>query len=138
MGAFEFVHDDGGAVESGFGDGGCVARAIAIATGRSYASVYWALRDWKRKRGMFDASPRAGVPIAGVHDVLRWPWTPGRSFTLPRGRLILAFDHADGFIGVGHMAAMIDHVVHDTPEMWFGEPMAVIGVWLPAKRTPIP
>lgn len=125
-----FIFNDGGRAAAGFKGqaGDCVARSIAIATGRPYAEVYAALaagtgsqrRSAVTKRRT--ASARNGVNtnrkwfkdyMAG----LGWRWVPTMSIgtgcrvhltadELPSGRLIISVSK--------HYTAMIDGIIHDT------------------------
>lgn len=119
---------DGGALAAGFigrNRGDCVARSVAVASGRPYQDVYLGLHDaakgerrGKRKRGI--SNPSSGVygktarryieSIGGV-------WTPTmgigtgcrvhmKASELPAGRLVVSLSK--------HYSAVIDGVVHDT------------------------
>jgi hypothetical protein len=117
-----FVYDDGGRKAAGFKGktGDCVTRAIAIATGQPYQTVYadlWGgLRDYSdnhrdrvakrisRGRGLKGTAPRNGVSPKIYKPYLQslgWKWTPTmaigsgckvhlRADELPAGRLIAA------------------------------------------------
>lgn len=123
----KFVIDDGGRSAAGYKGvtGDCVARAIAIATGKNYQEVYDALnvagqseRRGSRKRGVSNA--RTGVykqTIRKYLESLGWKWTPTmgigtgckvhlRAEELPAGRLIVNVSK--------HTVAVIDGVIHDT------------------------
>jgi hypothetical protein len=121
----KFVFDDGGRAAAGFRGraGDCVTRAIAIATGKPYREVYDALnaiarceRAGKRKR----SSSRVGVRPRTYRRYLNslgWQWkatmhigsgcrTHMRDSELPKGALIVRVS--------GHLAAVIDGILHDT------------------------
>jgi hypothetical protein len=123
------VYDDGGRAAAGFkGEArDCVARAIAIATGKPYREVYDALNAWiKRYRPRCNKhtsgreGARTGVRKRIRHaylTALSWRWTPTmrvgsgcrvhlRADELPPGRLLVATSK--------HLVAVIDGVIHDT------------------------
>jgi hypothetical protein len=121
----QFVHDDGGRAAAGYKGraGDCVARSVAIASGRPYAEVYAALAtgagNERKSRG---ASARNGI-----HTTRKWfkdymrsigfEWTPTMligqgckvhldAAELPAGRLVVAVSK--------HYTAVIEGVIHDT------------------------
>lgn len=121
----KFVFNDGGRAVSGFRGrtGDCVVRAIAIGTGKPYREVYEDLnmlakseRSGTRKR----SSSRTGVHRSIYRRYLQslgWRWTPTmqigsgcrihlKKSELPRGILIVRVS--------GHLAAVIEGVLHDT------------------------
>lgn len=123
----EFVYSDGGRKDAGYksSNSDCVTRAIAIATGISYQTVYDALSDLaqserrgKRKRGI--SSPETGVYRQTYHRYILsigWRWYPtmgiGTGCTvhlsdgeLPNGRLIVKVSR--------HLTTVIDGVIYDT------------------------
>jgi hypothetical protein len=122
-----FVMNDGGRLTYGYKGvtGDCVTRAIAIATGESYQTVYDALnvlavseRRGIRKRRV--SSSRSGVYRQTYQKYLAkmgWKWIPTmqvgsgckvhlRAEELPKGRLVVRVS--------GHLTAVIDGVIHDT------------------------
>lgn len=126
----EFHYNDGGRAAAGFkgNAGDCVARAVAIASGRSYLEVYNALsagcrgqRLTKRARKR-KASARNGVNTGRkwFRDYMRgmgFTWTPTMHIgtgcrvhlhegELPAGRLVVSLS--------GHLTAVINGVIHDT------------------------
>lgn len=124
-----YVYDDGGRAAAGFQGKtcDCVARAIAIATGKPYREVYDAINEaargecaGRRKRGR--SSARLGVYKETYHWLLQswgWVWSPTmaigtgcrvhlRSDELPAGRLIVSLSK--------HLVAVIDGVIHDTSD----------------------
>lgn len=138
----DFVYDDGGRAAAGYkGDtGDCVIRAIAIATGESYADVYAAInalakseRTGKSKRGV--SSARNGVYRVTYDKYLiaaGWTWTPTmkigqgckvhlRREELPGGRLIVSLSK--------HLAAVIDGALHDTHDCSRDGARCVYGYW---------
>lgn len=123
-----FVQDDGGRAAAGFKGkaGDCVARAIAIATKKSYREVYDAInqcadleRPTAKRRGRRSSS-RTGVfkpTIRRYMESLGWRWVPTmhvgqgckvhlRDDELPSGRLVVNVSR--------HTTAVIDGVLHDT------------------------
>lgn len=122
-----FVYDDGGR-PAGFGNAtrDCVTRAIAIATGQSYAEVYAALNTAAARErprcGKRRSSARTGVRKATIRrylESLGWQWTPTMGIgtgcrvhlaagELPAGRLIVSVSR--------HLVAVIDGVIHDTAD----------------------
>ena len=122
-----WTYDDGGRREAGFSSstGDCVCRAIAIATGLAYKTVYDDLAEMsaserRTKRRKRQSHPRTGVR-RGVYQRylfhMGWKWQPTmqvgqgckvhlRSQELPAGRLIVALSK--------HLTCMVDGVVHDT------------------------
>jgi hypothetical protein len=123
----QYTYNDGGRAAAGYkgSAGDCVARAIAIASGRPYQEVYDALngaaaneRTGKRKRGKSNA--RTGVHKATSRRYLEsigFKWVPTmqigsgcrvhlRDGELPPGRLVVAVSR--------HYTAVIDGVLHDT------------------------
>lgn len=125
-----FVRDDGGRAAAGFKGSArdCVARSVAIASGRPYAEVYAALaRGTGEQRASKNTGRRAASARNGVFTRRKWfkdymasigfKWTPtmqiGSGCTvhlnaaeLPKGRLVVAVSK--------HYTAMIDGVIHDT------------------------
>lgn len=130
MTAMQFVYDDGGRTAAGYKGhaGDCVARAIAIATGRPYGEVYDALAHGAgTQRRSKHAARRARSARNGIHTSRKWfreymasigmVWVPtmriGQGCTvhlvageLPAGRLVVSVSK--------HYTAVIDGAVHDT------------------------
>jgi hypothetical protein len=123
----QLIIDDGGRAAAGFKGSAddCVARAVAIATGKPYAEVYNELnalgaaeRRIKTRRGK--SSARTGVYKPTTRRYLAslgWKWHPTmqvgqgtkvhlRDGELPSGRLIVQVSR--------HVVAVIDGVMHDT------------------------
>ena len=125
-----FVLDDGGRAAAGFKGraGDCVARAVAIASGRPYAEVYARLA---KGMGSQRVTKRSGKKAAsarnGINTRRKWfkdymvelgfEWVPTMQIgsgckvhltadELPSGRIICAVSN--------HYTAMIDGVIHDT------------------------
>jgi hypothetical protein len=125
---FPFVKDDGGREFAGYKGmaDDCTCRAIAIATGEDYETVYRALWDIvKRKRAAGDkecakVSPRTGVPRSVYDEYLTslgWEWFPTmqvgstkrihvRPDELPNEDMVLRLSK--------HMTAVLDGELHDT------------------------
>lgn len=145
----KFVFNDGGRKDAGYkgGAGDCVTRAVAIATGQDYQTVYDALSDGmktqrKTKRSSSKASARNGVTTGrkwfkDYMVALGWKWTPtmgiGTGCTvhlddkeLPKGRLIVAVSK--------HYTAVIDGVIHDT----FDPSERATTIYPPTYTDPIP
>ena len=138
------VYNDGGRASAKYlgHTGDCVCRAIAIATGETYQTVY----DWlfqyaqrerpgsKRRKGR-RSSPRTGVfkpTYTRLLTDLGWTFTPTMSIgsgckvhlragELPNGRLIVSVSK--------HMTAVIDGVIHDTHDPSRRGTRCVYGYW---------
>lgn len=144
----KFHRTDGGRAAAGFkgGAGDCVARAIAIATGRPYAEVHQRLSAGKaaqRKGARTKAGTSAdtGIKVQRLWfrrylAELGWTWTPTmkigggckvhlREGELPAGRLIVRVSK--------HTVAVIDGVIHDTHDPSRGGTRCVYGYWQRAK-----
>lgn len=120
------TYDDGGRAAAGFkgSAGDCVARSVAIASGRPYAEVYTALSkvEGSRRGARRAASARSGVHVKSAAFKrymlsLGFAWTPtmaiGSGCTvhlaggeLPMGRLVVQVSK--------HLTAVVDGVIHDT------------------------
>lgn len=124
-----FQHDDGGRAAAGFkgSAGDCVVRAVAIASGRSYAEIYRALADGNGSERSIEGRVMGRTARDGIHVRRQWfkdymrslgfVWTPTMGIgtgckvhlcasELPSGRLVVSVSK--------HYTAMIDGVVHDT------------------------
>lgn len=133
-----FVYDDGGRAAAGFKGhtDDCVCRAIAIVTGTPYKTVYDGLNEFSKgqrtkhrssaRTGMFKEATRAYLLKQG------WTWTPTmaigggctvhlRADEVPSGRLIVKLS--------GHVAAVIDGVLHDTFDCSRGGTRCVYGYY---------
>ncbi len=141
-----WIYDDGGRAAAGFmakAPGDCVARSIAIATGRPHREVYNALnglgkseRTGKRKRGKSNA--RTGVykqTTRRYMESIGWEWVPtmkiGQGCTvhlrpeeLPSGRLVVSVSR--------HLTAVVDGVIHDTHDPSRAGLRCVYGYWRPS------
>lgn len=136
-----WTYHDGGRKAAGYkgSTGDCVCRAITIATGQPYQTVYDALNEAAqverpRRRGR-RSQARTGVKIATIRKFLTslgWRWTPtmqiGSGCTvhlkdgeLPSGRLIVSVSK--------HMVAVIDGVIHDTSDPSRDGTRCVYGYW---------
>lgn len=122
-----WVYNDGGRADAGYkGEADdCVTRAVAIATGIPYQTVYDAINEaakteriGKRMRGRSSARTGVHKPLYRRYlESLGWIWTPTMSIgsgckvhlradELPPGRLIVSVSK--------HVVAVIDGVIHDT------------------------
>ena len=125
-----FIQDDGGRTAAGFkgSAGDCVARSIAIASGRPYAEIYAALADGTgSQRATTRSAKRSRSARNGINVKRKWfrdymaslgfRWTPtlhiGSGCTvhldaaeLPPGRLVVSVSK--------HYTAVIDGVIRDT------------------------
>lgn len=138
-----YVYDDGGRALAGYRGkaGDCVTRAIAIATGWEYKTVYddlWGLD--RRRNGKQAKGPRNGYPIKLVRDYLAargWDWTPTmnigsgcqvhlRADELPPGPLIVRVTR--------HLCAVIDGVLYDTHDCSRGGTRCIYGYWQPTPK----
>ena len=139
-----FQHNDGGRAAAGFKGtaGDCVARAVAIASGRPYAEVYARLAEGTGsqragKKGKRSASARNGINVTRkwFKDLMvEWGfvWVPTmtigsgckvhlRADELPAGRLVVSVS--------GHYTTMIDGVINDTWNPDRGGNRCVYGYW---------
>ena len=117
----EFVYDDGGRIAAGYKNsaGDCVCRAVAIASGRSYAEVRDRLR---RGTGRVRHSKRRASPDNGIPVLKRWfillmeefGFTFVRKGEIPdTGRIVVitrthAFAVIDGTARDTHMSGLAD------------------------------
>lgn len=121
--------DDGGRAEAGFKGraGDCVARAIAIASGRPYREIYEILARETGNQRAGARGKRAASARSGINTGRKWfkdqmrawgfTWTPCMAIgsgckvhllrgELPAGRLVVALSR--------HYTAVVNGVVHDT------------------------
>lgn len=141
---WHWKQDDGGRKAAGYTGttGDCVTRAIAIATGLPYQTVYDGINAMaqrerpgsKRKQGR-RSHARTGVFIETRNRYLEnlgWTWTPTmkigqgckvhlRADELPKGRLIVSVSR--------HTVAVIDGVIHDLYDPSRGGTRCVYGYW---------
>jgi hypothetical protein len=127
---------DGGREEAGFKGqtGDCVVRAIAIASGIDYQTVYDEIAE-RNKRAGGKRSARDGTHRKVFRPYLQelgFKWTPvmgiGTGTTMhlredevPGGTIICSLSR--------HIVAVIDGVVHDTFDPSRGGTRAVYGYW---------
>lgn len=153
-----YVYHDGGRAAAGFKGkraGDCVARAIAIATGLPYLEVYNRLaegnktqrvtkRSSKRTAGRRTASQGICTGRKWFNDYMHelgFEWYTfteiGRPSTIrltdeesmklvPKGNVIVSLR--------GHVAALIDGVLHDTYNCSTSRSNVVYGYWILRKR----
>jgi hypothetical protein len=149
-GRCRWVRNDGGRRAAGYdnaGDrGGCVPRAIAIASGLPYREVLDALtlatsryvkipQSWIARWIKRSRHGRGWDPAQGCYDTIYgnylksigWQYTPVdgrlhlRADEVPPGRLIIRVHR--------HLVAVIDGVIHDTHDSGFAGQRPVIGYW---------
>ena len=125
-----WVDDDGGRAKAGYKGraGDCVARSIAIASGKPYAEVYDALAAGNGSQRITKHTKRRGASARnGVYVRRKWfkdymaslgfEWVPTMRIgqgckvhllkgELPAGRLVVSLSK--------HYTAVIDGVIHDT------------------------
>jgi len=137
-----FLFDDGGRSAAGYRGktGDCVCRAIAIASGMPYQTVYDLLNDHSQQERITRRRTKRGSARTGIHkdttrrvlDSLGWRWTPTMSIgsgcrvhlradELPRGRLIVSVSK--------HVVAVVDGVIHDTHDCSRRGTRCVYGYW---------
>jgi hypothetical protein len=139
-----WIYDDGGRKAAGYDGmtGDCVTRAIAIATGLPYQTVYDGInamaaheRPGSKRRGGRRSHARTGVFRATRDrylESLGWVWTPTMKIgqgckvhlvakELPAGRLVVCVSK--------HSVAVIDGVIHDTHDPSRGGTRCVYGYW---------
>lgn len=130
------VLTDGGRSEAGFKGqaGDCVARAVAITTGKTYKEVYKDIASFLAEHGL-PKSARNGVPNHLTKKYMEragFTWTAtmrvGQGTTvhlkadeLPSGRIIANVTK--------HVVAVIDGVIHDNHDPSRGGTRAVYGYW---------
>jgi hypothetical protein len=134
------IYDDGGRAESGRkgSAGDCVARAVAIVTGKPYGEVYELLAEGAGN----ERCSRGRTARSGIHTARKWfkdamvamgfKWTATmgigtgctvhlRDGELPMGKLVVAVSR--------HMVAVIDGVIRDTFDPSRGGTRCVYGYW---------
>lgn len=131
----EWVYDDGGRSRYFKGEAGdCVVRAIAIATEQDYKKVYDDLAEMNKKR-YGTKSARNGThrdDIKKYMDKLGWTWhatmgigtgctTHLKKSELPSGRVMCSLS--------GHIATVVDGVLHDTYDSTRDGTRCVYGYW---------
>lgn len=141
-----FVKNDGGRAAASYKGtaGDCVCRAICITTGLPYAQVYDRLAQGCADQRATKRNPkRSRSARNGINTDRKWFkdymaelgffWVPLmgigtgckvhlRADELPRGRLIVSLS--------GHMAAVIDKVLHDTYDCSRDGTRCVYGIWV--------
>lgn len=141
------VITDGGRKAAGFHSktsGDCVARSIAIITGRPYREIYDRLAEGNvTQRVTRRTGPKGRSASDGINVKRKWcrdymtelgfVWVPTMSIgsgckvhlrpsELPKGRLIVSVSR--------HWTAMIDGVIHDTHDPSRGGWRCVYGMWI--------
>ena len=144
----KFNYNDGGRSEAGYkgNTGDCGCRAIAIATGIPYKTVYDLINRYgakermtKKVRAKGRTNARTGVWMHTMRKIMKdlgWEWvgTMGigtgckvhmKKDELPKGRIICRLSR--------HYAAVIDGVVNDTYDSSREETRCVYGYWINKK-----
>jgi hypothetical protein len=140
----EYVYSDGGRAKAGYrGDtGDCATRAIAIATGLDYQTVYNLVnehgkKERRSKNRSGKSSAREGIykpTMRRIMASLGWEWTPtmhvGQGCTvhlrdgeLPAGPLVVSLSR--------HYSAVIDGVIYDNHDPSRDGDRCVYGYWQP-------
>ena len=136
----DFIWHDGGRASSGFvgAAGDCVTRAIAIATGIAYRSIYNDLKE------LNDGSPRDGVlNVAWKAYLMRLGWhrqdfdCPLDELELPGGIAILSVI-SDGRRKHGHLCTLIGSTIYDTWNPADDSDMQLCSVWTPPAHAESP
>lgn len=139
----KFMYSDGGRAEAGYkgSTGDCVCRAISIATGQPYQTVYDALNtlalNTLAKKHKKKSSARTGVYKETYYeylvDILGWVWVPTMKIgsgckvhlangELPMGNVIARVSK--------HLVAVIDGVIYDTHDPSRGGTRCVYGYFI--------
>jgi len=136
------VYDDGGRAAAGYKGttGDCVTRAIAIATGIPYQTVYdnlnQQIKSSRQTKKARKSSSRTGVHRRFYEKYLKqlgWIWVPTmqigsgckvhlRKDELPNAHIICRVS--------GHMVAMINGVIHDIGDPTRGGTRCVYGYYI--------
>jgi len=143
----EFKYNDGGRSEAGFKGktGDCVARSIAIATGKPYEEIYKTLAEGNQSQRKTKKSSRVTGKKTASHGInvkrkwfkeymenLGFVWvsvmgigtgctTHLRADELPKGKLVLSLS--------GHYATVVDGVLNDTYDCSREGTRCVYGYW---------
>lgn len=140
-----FIRTDGGRAAAGYvGEAGdCVARAVAVASGRSYQEVYDALSVGCRGQRLTRGRQRSASARNGVDTSRKWfkdymrslgfRWVPTmqvgqgckvhlRAEELPSGRLVVAVSK--------HYVAVLNGIIHDTFDPSRNGTRCVYGYWV--------
>ena len=142
-----FTYDAGGREAAGFKGktGDCVARAVAIASGRPYREVYDRLAEGNagQRRSRHDSGDRERSARNGINTRRKWfrdymaelgfAWTPtmsigkGCTVHMRAEELPIAGRHV---VSVSrHMVALVDGVVHDNHDPARDGGRCVYGYW---------
>lgn len=134
MTALPYTYDDGGREAAGFRGkaGDCVARAVAIASGRPYREVYDRLAEGNasQRRSRHDTGARTRTARSGISTRRKWfrdymaelgfEWTPtmsigkGCAVHLRAGELPTTGRHI--VMVSKHAVALVDGVLRDTDD----------------------
>lgn len=149
-----FKYNDGGRVEAGYKGkaGDCVCRAIAIAAGLPYQTVYDRLAEGnasqRRSKRVKGGAKLSKTAREGIHVKRQWfkdymaelgfVWTPtmkvgeGCKVHLAHGEVPMTGRHV---VHVSkHSVALVDGVIHDTHNPSRGGKRCVYGYWTLAPR----
>lgn len=143
-------YDDGGRAAAGFQGkaGDCVARAIAIATGKPYREVYATLAAGNAtqragKRGKRSRSARDGVDtrrawFGRLMASLGFQWIPTMAIGSGCTTHMAVGEVPDNCIAnvSKHIVAVVDGVVRDTHDPTRGGTRCVYGWWEQTKTQP--
>lgn len=142
-----FVYDDGGRKAAGFKGttGDCGVRAVAIATGEAYRTVYDQFNELAKteritKRQKTRSNARTGIRRPTMHRYMRsigWAWVPTMLIgsgckvhvapaELPSGRLVLNLSE--------HYAAFVDGQLRDIYDCSRDGTRCVYGYWHDPQR----
>lgn len=132
-----FIWNDGGRSAAGYVGyaGDCCARAVAIATGTAYKTVYERLGRAARK------TPRNGVNVdVFAQFLLNDGWTrhsedspPFFVASLPDGVVIAHVSHSDG--RCNHVFAVVNQTIHDTWNVEDDDEYVLRAYWTPPLGT---
>ena len=141
----DLVIDDGGRADAGFkgSAGDCVARSIAIVTGKLYGEIYTNLADFTGSQRAGKRGKRAKSARSGINTGRKWfkdymaelgfKWTPtmqigqGCKVHLRKGELPETGRHVVSVSG--HMTALVNGRLHDTHDPARGGMRCVYGFW---------
>ncbi|HEY0821114.1 MAG TPA: hypothetical protein VGD46_20170 [Rhizobacter sp.] len=149
MDAMAWVEDDGGRIAAGFKGkaGDCVARSLAIASGRPYREVYDRLAAGMGSQRVVKGDRAVRSARNGINTSRKWfkdymaelgfVWIPTMAIgqgcrvhlaagELPPGRLVVMVSK--------HCTAVIDGVIHDTHNPQRDTGRCVYGYWVAASQ----
>lgn len=118
----EYIYNDGGRSVAGFSSQSvrdCVTRAIAIATGRDYRTVYDEINKIGWDVGGRANAARLGVPYEAFEAYMRqigWQYVPMPTTSSKRVNLV-SLAPIEGTVIIdlkGHAVASVEGVLHDS------------------------